>query len=42
MEQVPGVLFYKLSKYAELDIVPMMELFSTVIQNKLQGNLSAF
>ena len=42
MEVVPGVLFYKISEYADLESIPIMELFSTGIQNKLHGNLSGF
>ena len=42
MEKAPGVLYYNISKYADLEVIPVMELFSTTIQNKLQGNLSAF
>ena len=42
MESGAGVLFYKIAEYAGLTIIPTMECFSTTIQKKLQGNLSAF
>ena len=42
MEVTPAVLYYKIAEYAELESVPVMELFSTKIQNKLQAFLSAF
>ena len=42
MEKLPGVLLYLIPKYGDLEIVPIMELFSTSIMNKLHGNLSAF
>ena len=42
MEKAPGVLFYNISKYAGLEVIPVMELFSTRIKNKLHGNQSGF
>jgi len=31
MEKIPGVLYAKLAKYAGLKIIPVIELFSTLI-----------
>ena len=42
MEKVPGVLFYEISIYSGLEYIPVMELFSTRIKNKLHGNKSGF
>lgn len=42
MNAPPGVLLYKISEYAGLDSIPLMEVLSTIIQNKLHGNLSGF
>ena len=35
MEKAPGVLYYEIAKYADLEIIPIMELFSTRITTKL-------
>jgi len=42
MDKSAGVLYYKIAEYAGLYSIPVMELLSTSIQNKLQSNLSAF
>ena len=38
MENLPGVLFYEISRFAELEAILLMELFSIRIRNKLHGN----
>ena len=42
MDRCTGVLFYKISEYAGIHSIHLMESLSTTIQNKLKANLSAF
>ena len=42
MEISPGVLYYKISEYAGINSIPVMELLNTTIRNKLKTNSSAF
>ena len=42
MENIPGVLLYKIIDFIELPSLFLIETMSTSIRNKLQSNLSAF
>lgn len=42
MERTPGFLWYKFSKYADLESIPVMELFSRRIKRKLHENIGDF
>ena len=38
MDRIPGVLLYKISQYADLEVLPVIEVLSSTICGKLVNN----